>query len=801
MKKQFLLLFLLLTGVFGLANAENYVGETTPMPESANISPAPGTYTELVGTYMADLTSSYVNIYSNVFQRKEAWVVNADNEIVCKPAFSVLAAGARSGNLFQLTIPEAEKITEKGEYWLIFPTSLSPDVTAQAQDATNGQLVEIYNLKAGPYIVGEVKESVDAIVSVAPQGQFQVSADNNKLTVIVKNAVKLNVLDLDNVVLVIDDKYANEEDPSFYRLQMEPGEINGNVMSWEFPYENGVPAQLPDGNYTIYVDFSNVSGLTAEGNPLKFPAETQEYQLLVGDPTPELEYITPAYSVTSPYPNPPFTTLESINALMLKLADSSIYTFKNTSGVKAVTLEVTNPAGKTFTIPYGRGNYGNIAFNLKAEGAEVNMPGVYKAVCHFNGTEVTEKATGIDYLFNDIEVEFTLVADPETPIDAQLTLTPQGTVGAPGSEVKLTVDNANYLHASNLDILTMTNAEGAAVELGAGAINGNTVTWALPEGGLAEGEYTLSLNAAGFYGLNAEYYTLTFPTEPQQYNLTVKTPKIVLPVKVQNIDVDQQLEATSLIGQGVILPLVGYKFVDITAAKSTTMTMTNPNGETFELALFRTNVTSLSFKINAELAPYFSESGEYKCVVDPNGGHGINTDTKEEVVFEPYEFNLTIMAIAAPSIKVNDMAQEGEAYVIPKGKSVAVVLETAEEAAEGTVVMYKWTPAAQGEVAAQAEEGFAAYTEPLEINEAGTLEYYSSLPIYNSSNTLIGTAISATKKMEFTVSTTTGVEGIEAADSDAQARYYNLNGVRVNPTQPGLYIMVKDDKATKITVK
>lgn len=46
----------------------------------------------------------------------------------------------------------------------------------------------------------------------------------------------------------------------------------------------------------------------------------------------------------------------------------------------------------------------------------------------------------------------------------------------------------------------------------------------------------------------------------------------------------------------------------------------------------------------------------------------------------------------------------------------------------------------------------------------------------------------------------TGIEDIDA-DNEAEAVWYNLNGIRVNPNTPGLYIKVEGDKATKVYVK
>lgn len=59
----------------------------------------------------------------------------------------------------------------------------------------------------------------------------------------------------------------------------------------------------------------------------------------------------------------------------------------------------------------------------------------------------------------------------------------------------------------------------------------------------------------------------------------------------------------------------------------------------------------------------------------------------------------------------------------------------------------------------------------------------------------------AEKEIEITKKTTTGITDIEAEDSDAEAVYYNLNGVRVQPAQGmGLVIRVAGGKATKVII-
>lgn len=57
------------------------------------------------------------------------------------------------------------------------------------------------------------------------------------------------------------------------------------------------------------------------------------------------------------------------------------------------------------------------------------------------------------------------------------------------------------------------------------------------------------------------------------------------------------------------------------------------------------------------------------------------------------------------------------------------------------------------------------------------------------------------KNMKLTVTKASGVDGIEADDSDAAPVYYNLQGVRVDTPSAGMYIVVRGNKVTKEVVR
>ena len=64
-----------------------------------------------------------------------------------------------------------------------------------------------------------------------------------------------------------------------------------------------------------------------------------------------------------------------------------------------------------------------------------------------------------------------------------------------------------------------------------------------------------------------------------------------------------------------------------------------------------------------------------------------------------------------------------------------------------------------------------------------------------------GTFSATWELKNFKLTGTAGVEGVAIDQTDAPAVYYNLQGVRVNNAEKGLFIQVKGNKATKVLVK
>lgn len=73
---------------------------------------------------------------------------------------------------------------------------------------------------------------------------------------------------------------------------------------------------------------------------------------------------------------------------------------------------------------------------------------------------------------------------------------------------------------------------------------------------------------------------------------------------------------------------------------------------------------------------------------------------------------------------------------------------------------------------------------------SGNLKVYNDTKEFDAGNLIVS----------YVAPSTSGIEEIEAADN-ADAVYYNLNGVRVDNPENGLYIRVSGNKATKVLVK
>lgn len=119
------------------------------------------------------------------------------------------------------------------------------------------------------------------------------------------------------------------------------------------------------------------------------------------------------------------------------------------------------------------------------------------------------------------------------------------------------------------------------------------------------------------------------------------------------------------------------------------------------------------------------------------------------------------------------------------GNVVAPIL--VDEPAE-TTEPAEQTAALANETATADEEGFTEYTKPARFEVAGSLEHYT---VHTESG--VKTAVKT-----ITASGVTGIEDIVADGDEADAVYYNLQGVRVDNPENGLYIRVRGNKVEKV---
>jgi len=149
--------------------------------------------------------------------------------------------------------------------------------------------------------------------------------------------------------------------------------------------------------------------------------------------------------------------------------------------------------------------------------------------------------------------------------------------------------------------------------------------------------------------------------------------------------------------------------------------------------------------------------------------------------------NISVTGEKAPAPEIPTLMVAGE---VETGESIEVKEEGSEISfpeVEGVSVYYKWEPASETPAlfAETTEDGFTLYTEPVTINTTGKLSYYAeSYGVKTDVKTV-------------NVTVAVGIEGVEAAE-DAEAVYYNLQGVRVANPENGIFVKAQGGKYTKV---
>lgn len=435
--KRFLLSLGLLSVAASAVMAETYDYPTTPMPEAAVWTPvtaAPGVYSSLVGPYECNVSGIYYQIgntmqllnYSNAIN---GYVVNEKNEIVYSGIVKPNAIGMRNMNQFHMTIAEEDAITEPGTYYFIWPTGIDKETANQALLASDGSSVDIYNLKSGPYIVGEIGEPVAADVNVTPAGVFEQPEEGvSKVTLTVTNAWMLNISDIETSIKVTGPDGA---------LTMENAVKNGNTISWEFPVaEDGInTAMLPGGEYTITIGYSNISGYTEALNPLTFPADSTEYTFTIeGEDAGIIPDVT-LFPAALEYEE---WTSKTIGITLRG------YRFAGTGSELAANVPVmviVDPDGETYT-PTGLPR-GLNAIGYPVEDIDFSKSGEYNCYWKIGGYKGLNTNTQEEVVFKDMVITYTNLT-PEKYAPEVLQLIPAGEAESfTGSALTVQIDGVN----------------------------------------------------------------------------------------------------------------------------------------------------------------------------------------------------------------------------------------------------------------------------------------------------------------------------------------------------------------------
>lgn len=110
---------------------------------------------------------------------------------------------------------------------------------------------------------------------------------------------------------------------------------------------------------------------------------------------------------------------------------------------------------------------------------------------------------------------------------------------------------------------------------------------------------------------------------------------------------------------------------------------------------------------------------------------------------------------------------------------------------EGHQMWYRFTPVeAASTQAVTDEDGFTKYESAFELEDPGKLEYYSVDPDNNKSEVY-----------ELRLDNVTGINDIVVDGDNSEAVYYNLQGVRVDNPNTGIYLVRRAGRVSKVFVK
>lgn len=501
---------------------QTYTGLTSELPGDATFTypgTAPGVYSELTGKYVVNLGQHYYQISSYLgWTDAKAYVINQDNVIVYEASWFFTPGGGRNLTEFGIDIPEDAKITTPGTYRIIYPTGQGWDTPNDAY-ITPRQSEKINNFVAGPYVVGELGESVSADFTVEPQGEYTTDNSPEFVTLTVNNAAIFNCEDIDAVITVKDSKGTE--------LVMEPGVKDGNTIKWEFPVDAATnrAAVLDKGEYTITVNFAKIVAYTESLNPLQFP-ETADYIFTMEG---GVERVVPQCTI-----NPAAGQYDTWTAsgITVKFND---YKLANAADARTVVMTIVEP---DFVSVDCKAITRSSQLQLGFQPA-MTKEGRYKCIVKLEGlagVEISDATHEVE--LQNIEFEY-YIGIPT--VDASYSVSPAENASLETgefTEVVLTITNAATLEVAEDfagSMLSLIEESTQTVtELGVPAVDGKKLTWNVGSE-LAAGNYTVAINLSeGVSGTTADGYKLSFPdnieyvvtlTEPVKRELVDPNPK------------------------------------------------------------------------------------------------------------------------------------------------------------------------------------------------------------------------------------------------------------------------------------
>lgn len=200
-------------------------------------------------------------------------------------------------------------------------------------------------------------------------------------------------------------------------------------------------------------------------------------------------------------------------------------------------------------------------------------------------------------------------------------------------------------------------------------------------------------------------------------------------------------------------------------------------------------ITIKSNDAGTDIIMAFVETSNKVIGASTNKFQNITTVTPTFGLYKHYGFD----APEGPKVKIGVAEITGTAYNITgTSESVAIMAPN-----DNVLVYYKWRPETSSEnnVAKVTPEvnKWTKYIEPIQLSEAGTLEYYSEQYGKQSEHK----SLTITKQ-----STPTSVTEMTVSD-DTDAIYYTLDGQKLSgkPNTAGVYVILKDGKSKTLIVK